>query len=315
MTLQNTLSFGSILADTRHIESPTIEQVLRLTPHIPEATVRAEYERVTTAPVTEYPTWYFAVPGVHVKGSYYRYRLGMTSHGGSGLWVLVVSGDSCGNTFVRDGLSPTAFSTEAHEWQKAHFSYDKMIDPLNSEGRPRWGWFCENWVMDPSRRVPDYFERRNGADTTPKPVEHGMQPGRPVAVAGLAFVFEYGKGPNERQTHYRWDAEEADCDLIIHSQQKLLWMEVKGANRHISGAPTTYCACCGRSLHMTGCAHCDYRYRDNQFDCGGGPPINIQGQALVEKFGWTFKEDPQIARDEATSDYERQREEVARWNG
>lgn len=314
MTLQDTLKFASILADSRYIESPTIEQVLRITPHIPEETVRAEYERVTTAPVTEYPTWYFAVPGVHVKGSYYRCSLRMLDYGGSGLWALVLEWNSCGNTLLRDGLSTTAFSNEAHEWQKVHFGYSKMIDPTTADGRARWGWFCENWVKDPSRRVPDYF-LRGATDTTPKPVEHGMQPGRPVTVAGLAFVFEYGKGPSERRGHDRWDAEEADCDLIIHSQQTLLWAEVKGANTHISGAPTTYCACCGRSLHMTGCGHCNYRYRDNQFDCGGGPPINIKAQALVEKFGWTFKEDPQIARDEATADYERRKLEVAQWNG
>ena len=96
-----------------------------------------------------------------------------------------------------------------------------------------------------------------------------------------------------------WEAEEEDCDLIIHSQQELLFAEVKGACRSHGACPTNYCACCGRSMHMTGCGHCGYLYRDDAFDTGGGPPINPTAQALIEKFGWKFAEDPQLARDEA----------------
>jgi len=289
-TTQQAIYFASVIINRSHLDKPTVEQVKQVTPHIPAEVVEAKYKEVAEgAPLT---SWYFAVPGVHVRGAYYVFNLTLDSKG-----VLHLDGRYCSNSLLPSS-HPSAYSQEAHEWQKANLDYLGLLDPM-SHGQPRWGWFCENAVRDPSRRVPDYGDIQRGADPRPKPVGKGLTPGRPVTVAGLAYVFRTGMGPNDRRSHHSYKAQAADRDLIIHGSQHLLWLEVKGANLHISGAPTTWCACCGRAMHMTGCAVCDYRYHDNQFDCGGGPPIDEEAQALVEKFGWKFPNDPQIARDEA----------------
>ena len=248
---------------------------------------------------TKHRGWYFAVPGVHVDGAVYNFNLSWSADHGSKM-----TGDYCSNLRIGQKTVPD-FGAEAHAWQREHIDPGtwpvdpQLIDPTAGHGlrQPRWGWFCANSVMDPSRRRPDHYAVKAGADPAPKPVAKGMQDGRPVHVAALAFVFKVGMGPNDRQTHSNGEAEEADCDLIIHSSQRLLWAEVKGANDRISGAPTTYCALCGDSIMPTGCGNCGYHYRDNQFDCGGGPAINKTAQALVEANGWSFEIDPQVARD------------------
>jgi len=326
--LQNALAFASILGENRKVQDPTLEQVLAVTPHAdpfemevaftyvrdgrdaatallargPEgvAAIMADEDEpswmasliLTETNDAEYRKVYFAVPGVHVRGAFYTFNLGYSPVSG-----LTLEGEHCNNSLAPKSSTEYQWQAEALAWQEANLDTARMIDPLDEDGTsPRWGWFCSNGLRDPSRRVADWHARQKGASADPQPVEHGMQPGRPVTVAAVAFVFRQGMGPNPRQTH-QWAAEEADCDMVIHSEQKLLWAEVKGANTSISGDPTTWCACCGNSLGATGCGVCDYRYRDNQFDCSGGPPINPTAQALVEKFGWTFKSDPQIARD------------------
>lgn len=262
---------------------------------------------------TKHRGWYFAVPGVHVDGAVYNFNLSWSAEHGSKL-----TGDYCSNLRVGQKTVP-AFGAEAHAWQREHIDTGtwpvnpQLIDPTDGHGlrQPRWGWFCENPVKDPSRRVPDWSALKAGASPSPVKVGKGMQDGRPVRVAALAFVFKVAMGPNDRQTHHDGEAEEADCDLIIHSSQKLLWAEVKGANDHISGAPTTYCALCGDSLGTTGC--CGYFYRDDQSDCGGGPPINKTAQALIEANGWTFESDPQLARDARKAYLAQQRAETEAW--
>ena len=291
-TTQQAAIYSAVLIDGSHLEGPTVERVQQVAPHIPADAVEAKYREVVAGGPGAY--WYFAVPGVYVRGAYYRFSLKHTPQG-----TLRLEGRHSSHNSLLPEVFATEYSQEAHEWQKANLDYVNLLDPLNSQGQPRWGWFSENFVRDPSRRVPDYFDLERGADPTPKPVAKGLTPGRPAWVAGLAFVFRQGMGPNDRQSHHRYKARADDRDLIIHSSQHLLWDEVKGANSHISGAPTTWCACCGRSMHMTGCTVCDYRYKDNHFDCGGGPPLDEEAQTLVEKFGWKFAQDPQVARDEA----------------
>ncbi len=288
-TTQQAIYFASVILNRSHFENPTLEQVKQVTPHIPGEIVEAKYQEVAEGGPDA--SWYFAVPGVHVQGAYYTFNLSRTSQG-----VLSLSGRYCRNSLLPDS-HPSDYSQEAHAWQLANLDYPGLLDPRDSEGQPRWGWFCENSVSDPSRRWPDGYSKPRPAN--PTAVGKGLTPGRPVMVAGLAFVFRKGMGPNDRQTHQNYKLQAADRDLIIHGSQHLLWSEVKGANNHISGAPTTWCACCGRSLGITGCGTCDLRYEDNAFDCGGGPPLDEAAQALVEKFGWKFPQDPQVARDEA----------------
>jgi len=311
--LRNALAFASVLAAGRYQKDPTLEQLQQLTPHIPDDEIEAKWSEVVLGrPVqpsaiavifddkppadvdpSKYRSWYFAVPGVHVRGSLYNFSLTRSPED-----KIVLRGQHCDNLLTPRGGVLSAWAEEAHTWQKEHFGYDQLLEPTDGDGRPRWAWFQDNPVRDPSRRVPDYFTFKDGADPEPVEVEHGMQEGRPVPVCVLAYVFERGKDPNATQTHHDWKAVEDDADLIIHSSQALLWAEVKGANLSHGGCPTNYCALCGNSLHLTGCGHCNYLYRDNQFDTGGGPPIGPKAQALVEKFSnWTFTEDPQLARD------------------
>jgi len=276
--LHAALAFASIIEDSRSLNSPTLDQVQLLTPHIDNDVVAAKFAEATEG--DDAKSWYFAVPGVHVQGSVHVFSL--SRHKGT----VTLRRAMGHNVLYRGGWSPNEYDDDAHTWQQANVDYDRLINPLGEDGRPRWCWFQSNPVKDPTRRVPDYFAIKRGADPSPKAVEPGRQDGRPVGICSIAFVYEYGKDPNSRQGQFD---KEADADLAIHSSQYLLWNEVKDATRSTGAAPTNWCAVCGNSLHMTGCAHCGYFYRDNQFDPGGGPAIGPQAKALTEKVSnWTF---------------------------
>ncbi len=286
------------------VVDPTLELLEQLTPHMDRDCIRAGYEKVAEGVPTEYPSFYFVVPGLHVQGGFHSFSL---TNNSNGFWLRR---DTNGGGNVNLPEYPKQGADAVIAWQKENLDYDKLINPFDEAGNARWGWFQANYLVDPSRRVPTYYELEAGASPEPVSVEHGMQKGRPVSICAVAFVFEKGKTPNETQTHQDFAAQEADCNLMIHSSQHLLWNEVKGANKSRGGCPTTWCALCGNSMHMTGCTRCDYRYRDNQFDCGGGPPINATAQALAEKLSdWTFPKDPEIARAtarEVTREFDRE---------
>lgn len=311
----NIRDYATSLESWLRVDNPTIEQLLLLTPHIDDALVRGKFDWVVNGTPeaimaifdeedaqptgnSGYRSWNFAVPGLHVQGAHYTFCLLMSPDA-----KLTLRGPYSSNVLIPRTGRFTDHAQSAHEWQKANLVYDSLLNPLGDDDQPRWGWFQPNPVRDPSRRV---------SPGGPITVEKGMQEGRPVLVANIAYVYKKGMTPNERQ-HHQWRAIEDDADLIIHNSQKLLWVEVKGANSSQGGCPTNYCGLCGNALGLTGCGYCNYLYRDNHFDTGGGSPIGPKAQAIVEEFdNWTFTKDPQIARDEEDEDDE-MRQQKAEW--
>jgi len=265
----------------------TLGRVWALMPHEYDiAGAAAKYNEIANGDADKYPAWYFTSPGTKVKGAIHTYCL---SKGPSGLELS--------NAFVKNAQSRG--SREEFEacfnWQSANL--EGLINPP-SDYMGGFGWrvFYENSIADPSRRVPDFWALQRGASPGAYPVNKGVAEGRPLRLAGIGLAYPHGKDPNTTQNHSNLAALEEDCDLVVHGEDKLLWAEVRGCSANTSGAPQQWCALCGRALGLTGCAHCNYLYRDNGFDCGGGPPIWARVQKLVEERLWLFAEDPSIAR-------------------
>lgn len=276
----------------------SLERVLMLTPHLYDIdhTV-SKYNEVLGGDPSKYPSWYFTSPGVKVKGAIHHYCLFKNSDG------LELS-----RAFVRNAQT-SAYKVESEScfsWQSENVE-GLVNPPAYSPSNFQWCVFYENSVVDPSRRVPDFGGFKQGEDPNPRSVEKGLTGGRPVLVTGVGMAYPRNKDPNTTQNHSDPDALDNDCDLIVHGSDLLLWEEVRGCSANTSGAPKKWCALCGHALGLTGCARCDYLYRDNGFDCGGGPPIGARAQKLVESHGWSFAKDPAIARQEWAAEMEKYR--------
>ena len=88
--------------------------------------------------------------------------------------------------------------------------------------------------------------------------------------------------------------------LIVHSENTILTAECRLSPAYISSG---WCARCGRAIQPYGCQPCGFKhdilYMTNLMT--GGDPIDEEAQLLVESNGWSFVENPVIARAEESA--------------
>lgn len=276
-----------LAADMNGIENPSEETVLALSGHLPKDRVQEIYSFVAYGPgfgvppksqpscENVYRSWSFEAPGLKVKGVTWNLTLSSTPHG------FRLRGMAVNHTkpqIRRKGKDiPKGDGYTAAVLVQQHSpGYENMLDPVNPDGTHRWAWGMVRPLRDPSIRM-------QGEDT--QRVEKGDPWGEPVRLGSVLLSFPQG---------LEQPLLEKDACRITHSNEPILYGEIKGATARITW-PSAVCGLCGRALTPTGCHPCGYIYKHNKFD-KGGLPIGPRSQTLFESYGWAFQQDPRIAR-------------------